>query len=506
MFKYLIRLFTVFSLLFPVVTHAADFSTGFSPEFQTCIDSGKLMHCDKPVSVGCERPEKCPTSANCTATYNGCTVSCDWSECFGGIGGDIIIPIKPAEICIKPQVPVGCEKGVSYDATCNNASNPCQSGNGDGVCTCEIVKYENCTASCQFSCGQGYYITSNTGGTIGSTCTKCTAGCKCDDGVNEDCSSQPQCGGYWLNGECMACPNHASCSGGKFRWCTDGYFARETNGVKGCYCPSDKYENPKGECVDCPVPLINKVCIPCPDGKVENGVCIPCPNGMVENGVCVDCPKNGICENGDFECNDSYIKYYDYETDRWACVTCGDRCMKDSTCPLYGECSTDDTSNTGLEFEQCFDGFTMDLNLDAGTVKCQCTGNAYIDSSGQCVACLDNAVCRDEKLTGCKEGFQKLTDEKSGNIIMCAGCTPNGTCSDGIFKHCNADYYGNENGCYKCPDFASLTGQSTAGSNINISISNCRVTALENGPLGEDERGYFYFESGTCNATNTTIK
>lgn len=496
MFKYLIRLFTVFSLLFPVVTHAADFSTDFSPEFQTCIDSGKLMYCDpdKVVTVGCERPEKCPTSANCTATYDGCRVTCNWSECFGGIGGDIIIPIKPAEICIKPQVPVGCEKGVSYNATCNNASNPCQSGNGDGVCTCEIVKYENCTASCQFSCGQGYYITSNTGGTIGPTCAKCTAGCKCDDGVNEDCSGQPQCGGYWLNGECMACPDHATCKDGYFLTCKIGYKYTENNGVKRCDCPSDKYENPETKkCEDCPGPLINNVCI-------------PCQSGMVVNGVCVDCPKNGICENGDFECNGIYIKYYDYETDRWACVACGDRCIDDTTCPLYGECSAYDTSNTDPEFEQCVDGFTMDLNLDAGTVKCQCTGNAYINSSGQCVACLDNAVCSDEKLTGCKEGFQKLTDEKSGNIIMCTGCTPNGTCSEGVFQSCNANYYGNESGCYKCPDFDRLPGKSTPGS--NKVIGDCSVTASKDGALGEDERGYFYFETetGTCNATNATTK
>lgn len=484
MFKYLIRLFTVFSLLFPVVTHAA-----ISTEFQTCMDSARAPEsCAKVEYVGCERPERCDASATCTATTDGCTVKCTWSGCSS------IIQIVPAEICKQKQVPAGCLE-VSYDGTCTEYSSPCQLGDDD--CGCE-VKFNGCYATCEFNCGQGYYITSNTGGIIGKTCAKCGDGCTCD-GVNEVCSGQPQCeNGYWLNGECLPCPDYAVCYGGKITICNWGYRkVSNSNGDAQCICPKEKYENlATGKCETCPGLLTNGICIPCSDGQVVNGACVSCPKGLVENGVCVDCTKNGTCKNGTFTgCNASYIKYYG--TDGLACVACGDRCMDNSTCPLYGECSTD-TSNTGPEFEQCMDGFTMFLDLDAGSVKCLCDGKAYIDSSGQCVACLANAVCSDEKVTGCEQGFQKLTDE-SGNIIGCAGCTPNGTCSNGVFQYCNANYYGDENGCYKCPDYASLTGQSTAGNNKYI--SNCRVEGQ-----GEDERGYFSFESGTCNATNVTIE
>ena len=423
MFKYLIRLFTVFSLLFPVVTHAivAPIVSPILPECQTTLKNdncASFTYADSCYT----RPSRCGDSATCTPTEKAnCYVNCKWEGC-----GDIIEPVEPAEICKPKQVPAGCLE-VSYDTTCTEFLNPCQLGDDD--CRCE-VKFIGCNATCQFNCGQGYYITSNTNGIIGPTCAKCGYGCRCD-GVFEDCSC---------------------------------------------------------------------------DGQVVNGVCVSCPNGLVENGVCVDCTKNGTCKNGQFTgCNEGYIKYY--ETDRWACVACGDRCMDNSTCPLYGECSTD-TSNTGPEFEQCFDGFKMVLDLDAGSVKCLCADNAYINSSGQCVACLDNAVCSDEKVTGCNQGFQKLTDE-SGNIIGCAGCTPNGTCSKGEFQYCNANYYGDKSGCYKCPDyasFASLEGKSTPGS--NKVIGDCSVTASKDGALGEDERGYFYFETetGTCNATNATTK
>lgn len=410
MFKYLIRLFTVFSLLFPLVTHAI-----VSTTTELCPNAAFRMPAACTSSAvyddSCYRPLGCDT-VDCEVTYNGCNVSCTWPACIG----TIITPIDTAEICKKEQVPAGC-LSVSYDDSCSESSNPCQLGDDD--CGCNVT-YDGCNATCEFNCGAGYYITSRTDDIIGKTCAKCADGCTCD-GVFEDCSC---------------------------------------------------------------------------DGQVINGVCVSCPNGLVENGVCVDCTKNGTCLNGKFTgCNENYIKYH--TTTELVCVTCGDRCMENSTCPLYGTCFTD-TSGTGPEFDSCDGDFTMDLNLDAGTVKCQCTGNTYIDNDGQCVDCWDNATCKDEKITGCKSGFQKVIDD-SGNLIGCAGCTPNGTCSDGVFQYCNDNYYGDENGCYKCPDFASLTGKSTPGS--NKVIGDCRVTTTYPNQLGEDSRGFFYFENDTCKAT-----
>lgn len=320
----------------------------------------------------------------------------------------------------------------------------------DGNCNDCPENSKTCDANGALSCNSSYYL-------VDRVCVKCPDNATCYDNGVWQCNE----GFYQTNGGCETCPEHyKTCTNDGFT-CQDGYFS------DGTACPA--CETAFAHAITCTAVAATS-----------------CSAGYyLSAGQCAACPANSTCTSAtDFTCNNGFYK------SNGACVTCP---TNHKTCNNEGFTCKDGYYKSGDKCEQCQGVGVATCTADGMVTSCK---EKYFLNNGQCLDCPENAICDSDGFT-CKDGYFK---KDAG----CASCPDYADCTNGVFNGCwtdstgfitgstgtdysgssgysDSDYYGDENGCYPCPDNALCyagyaTGRCMSGFYGNVSGAGAACT------------------------------
>ncbi len=303
------------------------------------------------------------------------------------------------------------------------------------VCKACTGNAATCDEDGALSCKTNYYL-------VGKECVKCPDNATCHDNGTWVCND----GFYKSNGGCEACPtNYESCTDEGFT-CKAGYFSNGT----ACPACKDAFDNAitctavaatscyagyylkAGQCAACPT---NSTC--------TSDTNFTCNNGFYKsNGACVSCPANyETCNNNGFTCKGGF-----YKSDN-ECIKC------------TGNATTCDENGALL----CNAGYY--LISDQGVKKCQvCPAEATCPGGTATFKCNEGSFKVGNACSLCGEGMCC----SDGGFVRCKYTMADDDCSGSgtIYEDENATgvaYYGDANGCYKCPDYAICNANATTG-------------------------------------------